>query len=208
MIYTINARKHDAIGKEFRLQKDNSWKQLTSKALEDTDFTETDPIKVWNYSKLEGLINIQGQGIVVNQKLVSSFGSSGIAFTYPVLHRTKNPGVTFTKDDIRNIIRDGNDDLFNCLVIGTNGKLRLDDVDLDDIMHNPEIAVRNEVFCAGNEYVGIDAAKDKRHIGETYSGMLNGWYEHLQTGRLNVFVDYCSAKPDADIIKAINSLVI
>lgn len=69
------------------------------------------------------------------------------------------------------------------------------DTSRDGILGNLDIAVRGEIASSVG-YIGNQAAKNARLMGEIYRQFLAGWCEHLDTSKMAVFV------PDAEKLKS------
>ena len=179
--------------KDYRLQSDGSWRRLDFRRkgasflnIMDSDLILTDVREAKKYEKRKEIENIGEKTYFVNPNTVQVF-SDKHAFVFPRLHRTRVPR-RFTREELHSVIANGDDSIYNALILDFDGRFSLID------FHSPEridseIAVRNECFCAGNGYVGRDAANDGEHMDETYLGMLDGWIKHLTTRKLDIFVD-------------------
>lgn len=95
------------------------------------------------------------------------------------LFRIKPPVHIFTENEIREVLRAGNDFRNNRLVIDEDGYVRLIEGGLYYELYQYPVA--QETYCAGNNYVGQYANLD--NLNEVYLGLLDGWLQHLQTGR-------------------------
>lgn len=108
----------------------------------------------------------------------------GIYFSVE-LFRVKPPTHLFTEDEIRDVLRAGNDFINNRLVINEDGYVKL--INSDIPYEEYRYPVIQETYNAGNNYVGQYANLDD--INEIYLAMLDGWLHHLRTEQ-NYSIDY------------------
>lgn len=116
----------------------------------------------------------------------------GIYFTIK-LFRIKPPSHIFTEEEIKEVLRAGNDFRNNRLVIDEEGYAQLIDSDLNYECYR--YPVSQESYDARNNYVGQYANLDD--VGEIYLAMLDGWLHHLRTGQ-RYDVDYYDQCEDAE----------
>lgn len=116
----------------------------------------------------------------------------GIYFTIK-LFRIKPPSHIFTEEEIKEVLRAGNDFRNNRLVIDEEGYAQLIDSDLHYECYR--YPVSQESYDARNNYVGQYANLDD--VGEIYLAMLDGWLHHLRTGQ-RYDVDYYDQCEDAE----------
>lgn len=126
---------------------------------------------------------------VINEKLdvfESECANRGECF-YPryylnvELEKTGVPSHVFTKNELKKILKEGDDRVRNTLVINENGYFKL--VQEDGNLY----PVRFESFDPGNQYVGASVEQDE--IDEYFGYALSGWLIYLKHGE-TVFVDY------------------
>ena len=99
----------------------------------------------------------------------------------------------FKRKDIAELIAKGDDNYINVLVLKTDKKPYL--LELKDRMpcslgNDPTIVAQLESFAPGNDYVGLEASKDKRYIENCYHLLLQGLVNHLESGTKNMYMDY------------------
>lgn len=116
----------------------------------------------------------------------------GIYFTIE-LFRKKPPMHLFMEEEIRAVLRTGNDFRSNRLVIDEDGYAKL--IDGDSHFERCQYPVYQESYNAQNNYVGQYANLDD--VNEIYLAMLDGWLHHLRTGRQHD-VDYYEDNLDAE----------
>ncbi|WP_337034768.1 hypothetical protein [Paenibacillus illinoisensis] len=119
--------------------------------------------------------------------------SVGISFGSPYLsirqHRTTKPLQSFvTKSEVEDVLRKGNDETHNTLVIDYDGLARLVPT---RTVKSGGFAVSIEGFQAGNGYVG--PGSQLNHLNNTYKTLLEAWLIHLETGD-TVHRDYSDGK--------------
>ena len=205
MIYTIDVE--DIIGyiEQFRLQKDNSWKKIRdfmNLSQSDKTFNLPQVSEARNFISTQKTIELDGFEYPVNPHELS-FGYS-VAFMSLRLHRQERPAHPL-REDLQRVIETGSDDRTNKLYLRVDGKFGL--MDFRDYQHDdPSIAMVHEAFVEGNGYVGPDAAKAKRFMDQTWIGSLSGWLQHLNTGRLNIFIDWVGNKTESELLEEADSL--
>lgn len=130
------------------------------------------------------------------KKLCSESGivwqEMGIYFTIK-LFRIKPPSHLFTEEEIKEVLRSGNDFRNNRLVIDEEGYAQLIDSDLHYECYR--YPVSQESYDARNNYVGQYANLDD--VSEIYLAMLDGWLHHLRTGQ-RYDVDYYDQCEEAE----------
>lgn len=123
----------------------------------------------------------------------------GIYFTIE-LFRIKPPTHLFTEDEIKRVLREGNDFRNNRLVIDEDGYVKL--VDSDIPYEEYRYPVIHESYNAGNNYVGQYANLDD--VNEIYLAMLDGWLHHLRTEQ-NYSIDYYEDKNEEELLAEIKN---
>ena len=99
----------------------------------------------------------------------------------------------FTEEEIKEVLRSGNDFRNNRLVIDEEGYAQLIDSDLHYECYR--YPVSQESYDARNNYVGQYANLDD--VSEIYLAMLDGWLHHLRTGQ-RYDVDYYDQCEEAE----------
>lgn len=90
-----------------------------------------------------------------------------------------------TKEDLIEVIKNGDDSLDNVLVLNLDGSFELINgcggyaVEAEK---EEDYVVHYETFDAGNDYVGENASKDNEHIDRLYSWALRYWDKYEKTG--------------------------
>ena len=110
------------------------------------------------------------------------------------------PTHLFTKDDIRNLMRNADDRTDNQLVVDEYGVPHILTRRNEGMLY----PVRAETWDAGNNYVG--KYSNLATLDETYIGMLHAWLLYLKTGRrqtANCFEPY----DEESLTKEIQSLI-
>lgn len=91
-----------------------------------------------------------------------------------------------TKENLTEVIKNGDDSHDNVLVRNLDGSFELLNgagVFIVEEEKGNNYVVRCETFDAGNDYVGENASKDNKHIGNIYSWALRYWDEYKKTGK-------------------------
>jgi hypothetical protein len=193
MKFTIDAMK--MILTTHRLKKNGSFEKFEDdpKVLLDDDmvFNSYQEAKAWKLGKDEVVID--------GEKVKVSPGAINITDTYLRIrpHRTGKPKqMVFTKSDVEEVLRNGNDEIHNVLVVDWDGYVHL----LPFHQGKEGYAVRIESFQAGNGYVGPKSRLN--HLNNTYLTLLEGWLTHLKTHD-SVYRDYPSTRDEEEILKDI-----
>ncbi len=132
-------------------------------------------------------IEIRGVKIPTDSPEIGRSLTDRVADLALCAHRSVAPKMP-SKAQLESVIRSRSDDQHSIVLLDLEGEFKV--VGTDGFsMSQPEHAVRNEAFIAGNDLVGPDAADDESHINELYTDMLAGWLDHLEIGQLDCFVD-------------------
>lgn len=127
---------------------------------------------------------------------------TGLYFTID-LFRIGPPSHLFTKEEIKEALRTGNDFRNNQLVIDDDGYAQLIDSDLP--YESYRYPVTQESYDARNNYVGPYANLDD--VDEIYVNLLDGWLHHLQTGQQYSIDYYDQTMQEEEILKAITDFI-
>ncbi len=172
----------------YRLRKNGRWTEQAKYG----DLNKDEDMLFLSFAEADFWLKINPQAVIggkkydtaVEERVVRVGESSNYHFQI-IVHRQTKPNV-FTYSDVERVIRSGNDDVDNSLIIDFEGIPRL--VQLDDINDGRgNYAVRFETFCAGNGNVGRDTSGN--HINDTYIGLLEGWRTHLKCGK-SIYIDF------------------
>ncbi len=194
----------------FRRQRDGSWRGIyDSKEISDNDglFRLFETERFMRTGRRE---RINGQQYTVNN---GKPGYEGILSVEPVANRTVKPRIIIpTKEDLEEVLSEGDDCKNNYLTLDLGGKFVLRDPNEVIFGNKPKpVAVYHQCFCAGMGIVGgnynfdndhTDPGFDEEDISKKiledqplhdqfYKRMLAGWLSHLKTGRLKVAVGEC-----------------
>lgn len=100
-----------------------------------------------------------------------------------------------SKAKLIDVIKNGNDQLNNRLVINRDGKIYLYEVETnhqaDPVLVDKNLAVINsEHFLPNQEYVGPDAANDEGFIDIEFSRLNKAWQKYLISKTLQYTSDH------------------
>jgi len=126
-------------------------------------------------------------------------------YIQPMVYRFTKPN-KFTQQEVKSVIAMGNDNVTNTLTLDLEGRVALRQFRGMLLSKCLPIAVRNSAFCAGNEYIGPEAASDSGHVHEQYIALLEGWVAHLMTGELNIMPDWNHNKSAEELWKEVDYL--
>lgn len=205
--------------KRYRLQEDGGWRKMSSalsknhpELCRDDDPSPTDQVydtllEAGTYiGTLSREIEIDGKTYPIKDLEGGTFGEiTERAHIQPMVYRITKPRI-FTPDEIRAVIASGNDQINNTLTLDLEGHVVLRQFRGMLLSNCLPIAVRLRSFCAGNNYIGFDAAKDEGHIQEQYIALLEGWTTHLMTGELNVMPDWDHDKSAETLLKEVDDI--
>ncbi|QGM29326.1 protein kinase [Bacillus sp. N3536] len=140
----------------------------------------------WNQAKqFSEIIKDDYRNIMKGFKIIDSISSSII------LKRIKRPTQLFTKEDIRQSILNGNDQITNCLVINSDGAVELISISsLDNEYELDKYPVIGERFLALSNTVGPQATYSDEELEGIYLHLLDTWYRHLKDGERKYLSDY------------------
>lgn len=111
-----------------------------------------------------------------NTQVGHSFGSP---YLHVRQHRVSKPAKNFfTKEEVAEVLKKGNDEVSNSLVVDYDGNVHL--IPFGYGSHTNGYAVRFETFQAGNGYVGPKSKLN--HLNGTYQTLMEAWVTHLNTG--------------------------
>lgn len=186
MKFSLNASKMLlGIGDTYRLKKNSTWvKQRDFKHFDETDllFDSYSLAQLWLQQNSQ--VNIDGQTVLTmedSEGVHNLLDFDKINFEI-ILHRTNVPAnPIFSKEQLRNVLLQGNEECDNALIIDFDGYLKL--VPLVDRAARTltGYAVRFNTFYAGNGYVGANS--NLFHLESTYTILLEAWLLHLISGR-------------------------
>lgn len=91
---------------------------------------------------------------------------------------------TFTIDQMRELIYNGNDNFNNQIRVSNDGFIFLSDdkTGLDSI---EKIKYRMETFCAGNEYIGPKASTDNKYVSSLFTMFTTAWNDNINEDYLD-----------------------
>ncbi|MGE7983718.1 hypothetical protein [Solibacillus sp. NPDC093137] len=198
MLFSINAYKYLlGLDETYRLSKDSSWNQQSDfKSFNpDTDMLFPSYSAADSWLKSNNPISVNGEVIDLNEKISDLFDNKSEIEI--IAHRITKPlNPIFTREQLSNVLLNGNDTYTNSLVIDYDGYPKL--IPWVSRAHIKEYPVRFENFQAGNGYVGSHGSLN--HIESTYLALLEEWGLHLETGR-SLYRDFDSVQQSEEQIK-------
>lgn len=210
MKLSINAYKY-VIGLDntYRLRNDGSWVEqkdfLLFDSIEDMVFSTFNEAQTW--LDHTGPVLINGEEANTIPKEESNLSNPDYSFEI-VAHRFSKPKNPIpTRDQLKAVLINGDDEYTNSLVIDSEGVIRLVPLINRAPFEIKNFPVRYESFQAGNGYVGFGASNDADHIENTYMALLEAWFLHVNTGR-SFYRDYTSGDhTEQELINKINAEV-
>ena len=180
--------------KAWRLQSDmETWRPSTyAEAIQsgDAEITTREQAEPWTGRRL---VADKEFGLIAKAKAGRfDFLMRGI-FAHAVLHRMSAaplPG----KDQMLDIMRSLTPGTPWLLYLNPAGQFVAMDTNGARIIGNLDIAVRGEI-ASSKDYIGPKAAENELMMNSLYQQFIAGWWEHLTTAQMSVFV------PDADKLK-------
>ncbi len=205
MYFSINAYKA-LLGLDgtYRLCKNGDWRSnIDFKSFDeehDMLFITYKDAELWLKRNPE--VEIDGvMARVRDKEQTMTLGERKIDFEI-IVHRVSKPTNLYaTREQIKEVLKEGDDSYNNCLVIDYDGLPQL----LKLINQMPYLVtsypVRLETFNARNRYVGDHIKIDD--VDETYMALLETWNLHILTGR-QFYRDYVSGdKKEEELIDEI-----
>ncbi|MDX8396411.1 MAG: hypothetical protein R8K22_08365, partial [Mariprofundaceae bacterium] len=191
--FTIDALSA-AGNKAWRLQEDReTWRECTyAEPITAKDASVSDQVEA---EKLTGLRlkKHKDLGLIVKGKPGTfDFLMRGI-FSHAVLHRLSAAPIPDKIQMIEKMksLKPGSPWL---LYLNPAGQFQGLDTSNGRIIGNLDIAVRGEI-ASSPDYIGEKPAADEKIMDTLYRQFLGGWFEHLQTRNMAIFI------PDADKMK-------
>jgi len=218
MKFRIEAQLNSGL-KRYRLQTDGSWRRMSSalsknypELCRDDDPSPNDQLydtlldAGLFIGTLSDKLKIDGQVYPIKDLEGGTLQElHARANVQPMVYRLTKPR-RFTPDEIKAVIANGNDNINNALTLDLEGHVVLQQFSTKLLSNCLPIAVRLRAFCAGNDYVGLEAAKDNSHIQEQYIALLEGWTTHLMTGELNIMPEWEYTKSVEELWKEVDDI--
>lgn len=110
-----------------------------------------------------------------------------------------------SKEQLKDVIRTGNDNQDNLLILNQDVSFKL--IPLDERDDSVTYVARHETFDSGNDYVGTRAADDAQFINQHYVESLEAWLNYVKRGSIKQLCDgsLLTKKSEEDLIKEINA---
>lgn len=168
----------------FRLQMDETWKKNLGLHIQgcESPYLTKDPDELKQYIPKNMKVMIENVEYLVNPVNGTTIGQN-VLFSEVLVYRKSYPSVP-SKEELVSVIRSGDDNRTNVLILTIDGHFQLVDIRTLDAF-DPNIVAKYEAFCSGNGYVGVEASKD---VDAIYAAMLKTWKEHLEYSITNEFV--------------------
>ncbi len=180
--------------KAWRLQNDmETWRPCTyaeSIQAGDAEITAREQAEPWTGRRL---IADKELGLIAREKAGRfDFLMRGI-FAHAVLHRMSSAPLP-DRDQMLVVMRSLKPGTPWLLYLNPAGQFTSIDTRGAKIIGNLDIAVRGEI-ASSEDYIGPKAAGNEAMMNTLYHQFIAGWWEHLTTAQMSVFV------PDADKLK-------
>lgn len=133
------------------------------------------------------------------KKIINDNGKTWSDSSYHIekrLIKIKNPTHLFTKKEVYDVIKNGDDFKNNVLAMDERGYVHLIDADEKKFLY----PVIFETFCAGKNYVG--KFTDEIYADTMYLSLLQGLLDYLESGT-NQYVDDIESTSEEDLLKEI-----
>lgn len=205
MFFSINAYKIP-LESVYRLKNDFKWEPQEN--FKDIDLKKD--MIFFNHEDAENWLNDR-KIIMINGEKVNVYGTevrylaNDDFYIEIVVHRNLKPNI-FTKNELKKILKEGDDRYNNSLIIDFEGNVKLVQSNPEDVISHANYAVVNKVYNSGNGFVGRDF--DDSYIELIYLNLLDNWVLHLETGR-SIYMNYCEDNIDEKkVFNRINELII
>jgi len=178
----------------WRLQSDmETWRPSTyAEAIQadDAEITTKEQAEPWTGRRL---VTDKEFGLIAKEKAGRfDFLMRGI-FAHAVLHRMSTAPLP-SKDQMLYVMESLKPGTPWLLYLNPAGQFTALDTRGAKIIGNLDIAVRGEI-ASSKDYIGTKAAENEPMMNTLYHQFIAGWWEHLTTAQMSVFV------PDADKLK-------
>lgn len=190
-------------GREWRLQKDGSWRKLERNfSLHPTDFTTNTPKGIPKITlksmELGGVTYDIDPGHWPSQHAQLSHCASVFRKGYPAEPRL---------EQLQAVIAAGDDRTNNVLILNVNGLFELrQSPPFNQLLVDPSIIVRHESYCAGNDYVGPMAAKEDDFLYDEFVTSLEIWKEHLVNHQTQHYADMHTMASEPEIRRELEEI--
>jgi len=193
LFFTIDALSARG-DKAWRLQSDmESWRPSTyAEAIQagDAEITTREQAESWTGRRL---VADKEFGLIAKEKAGRfDFLMRGI-FAHAVLHRMSAAPLP-NKDQMLDVMKSLKPGIPWLLYLNPAGHFFGMDTRGAKIIGNLDIAVRGEI-ASSEDYIGTKAAENESMMNTLYHQFIAGWWEHLTTAQMAVFV------PDADKLR-------
>lgn len=173
----------------FRFKNSGEWKKIPFSEVNNTfedDFLTTNVRELKNLVTDDTEITIDNETWIINPSHWSFNDRNVILHKEIYIKRDQFPIIPDI-NQLVDVIRNGNDRVNNSLILNLDGKFEL----FENFINNKDqnVVVRNETYIANNKYVGKEPSNDLIFINNIYLTMLKGWYSHLITNKINIYVD-------------------
>ena len=181
--------------KAWRLQADHSWRKIRfAEAQQPEDFATEDPVVARQW--LQGRVEKDWRGRVSWEAAPGreSFAPGEISL-HAIAHRREAPGLP-RQEALAGLIAQAPTDQRRVLCLNLNGQFLLRDPERDPPIGDPGLAAHGDSLY-GPDFLGPQAAERATYVAETYRLFLDAWYQHLRSGRVNIYAG--TANWDLDV---------
>lgn len=186
----------------FRLQQDQSWREIQDRKIKKKDLLISKITHILRLQQIDGSIEIRGQKWSLNPTSFN-LGERNNLFYHVYSNRYFIPRLP-SKKQLISVIEQGDDRVFNSLILNIYGFFELRDFHTLSIgFVDPSIVFRFETFSSGNKYVGSTAAMEESFIDQLYATCLESWLINLETGKTGMYSDYFTKKSIEEVIQKI-----
>ncbi len=193
--------------KNYRYQNDNTWRELITREVLDTDFITSDIYGIIKLQMVDAKMELDGKEWKVNHSS-SSYGSREYLGYEVFVHRKIKPKLP-SLEQLTSVISQGDDRQSNSLILNCHGFFELRHRSTINLMYcDPTIITRHETYDSENGYVGPEAAKDTNYVEGIYRDSLEHWLIHLECGRTNMYCDNPTHKTVEELINEIDAIEI
>ncbi|MTI65853.1 MAG: hypothetical protein FH753_04545 [Firmicutes bacterium] len=94
-------------------------------------------------------------------------------------------------EQLRQVIKEGNDNQDNRLILNKDGDFELVKYETPEDAKNFEdrdYVTRWETFDAGNSGVGVKASEDDRFLNDIFENAQKAWNKYKKTGKLKILI--------------------
>lgn len=174
-----------AASKAWRLQRDESWRKCRfAEPLKSGDFSTLSPDVARRW--LAGRLKRNWLGQVGWESTSRTTYAPGDNSLHAIAHRFRSPSLPLWEDLQEQIAGARYDQGRRVICLDLHADFSIRDPENERVSSDPGLAAYGDEL-SGEDCLGPGAGADDRYVNETFRAFLEGWYQHLRTGRVGVY---------------------